>query len=140
MRRHFKKFVVILNYNKWDSTISNILSYQDNLFASCMKGEFDFKFHLSNGIKTKHDIVISFNDIIEDIKNKIDQNFRNQFYYLCDCKRNLLIFFNQPDFDRWEQEEELELLLNNLRDEHFTNGSCRTAFINLMIFLPLTDQ
>jgi hypothetical protein len=44
------------------------------------------------------------------------------------------MFFKQPYFDNWQQEEEWELLLSYMREEPYENESCRSAFRNLLIF------
>jgi hypothetical protein len=134
MKRHFETSGVILDYLKWDSIISNLLAYQDNLFMSHSKNEFDFMFHLSKRIITKNIIIYLFKDCIDDIQNQNNSESRNQIYEYSICVRNLSIYFNQPGFDRWNYETELELLINNLRDEPNYSGSCRAAFKNLIMY------
>jgi hypothetical protein len=41
-------------------------------------------FRRNNIISSNNNIVMSFTDDIEDIKNNIDQNFRNQFFNFSD--------------------------------------------------------
>jgi hypothetical protein len=59
-----------------------------------------------------------------------------------DFIENLQIIFNQPNLHIWHQEEELVLLLNNLRSEPFNSESCREAFKNLLIDddLPINNK
>jgi hypothetical protein len=90
-------------------------------------------FRLNNIISSNNNIVLSFNDYIETIKNSIDPNFKNQFFNLSNCRRNLLMFFNLPDLDRFRDNNELELLINNLKDEPFSGDDFRIAFKNLLI-------
>jgi hypothetical protein len=132
MRKHFEQHGIILNYDKWDSIIGNILSFRDNQFASFTQNEFDYRFRLNNIISSNNNMVLSFNDYIETIKNSIDPTFRNQFHSTSECKRNLLIFFNLPNLDSFMNDEELELLIGNLRDEPFAGDDFREAFRNLL--------
>jgi hypothetical protein len=132
MRKHFEQHGIILNYDKWDSITCNILSFRDNQFASFTQNEFDYMFRLNNIITSNNNVILSFNDYIDIIKNNIDPNFRNQILSISNCKRNLLILFNLPNLDSFHNDEELELLLNNLRDEPFAGDDFREAFRNLL--------
>jgi hypothetical protein len=86
MMKHFEQHGIILNYDKWDSIICNILSFRDNQFASFTQNEFDYMFRLNNIISSNNNIVLSFNDYIETIKNNIDPIFRNQFLSISDLR------------------------------------------------------
>jgi hypothetical protein len=108
MRKHFEQHGIILNYDKWDCMICNIISFLDNLFASFTKNEFDYIFRFNNIISSNNNIVLSFNDYIELGKNNIDPVFRNQFFSISDCKKNLLIFFNLPNLDSLVNDNELD--------------------------------
>jgi formylmethanofuran dehydrogenase subunit E-like metal-binding protein len=75
MRKYFEKSNIILDYNKWDNIVNNIGKYQDNLNVSYTRSEFEFMFRLIDRIPTKHDMVISFVDYIDVVKNEVDPSF-----------------------------------------------------------------
>jgi hypothetical protein len=85
MRRYLENSGIILDHNKFDNIVNNIGKYQNYMFVSYTRSEFEFMFLLIDRIPTKYDVVISFVDYIDVVKNEVDPSFRNQIYEFSDC-------------------------------------------------------